>query len=107
MSAACLTVGVAGVVAFWAATEARGPGTSPLAQLFTSALSITYILTSVLMWRRSRFAAPAFLVALGFPVILSWYILPGVPISLPTLAVTFLVGLLGFWYLWRVGQRPA
>ena len=76
IGALCLIAGLAGIAGFWVATEARVPGTSPLAQLFTMAWSITFILVSVLMWRRSRLAPLVFFVAMGFPIVLMRFIFP-------------------------------
>ena len=97
----CLTAGLAGIAGFWLATEARAPGTSPLAQLFTMAWSITFILAGVLMWRRSSVASVLFLVAMGFPVYLSRFVVPAGQAFVPALIVFSLLGLLGFRYLRR------
>ena len=70
IGAVCLVAGLVGVAGVWFATEARVPGTSPLAQLVTMAWSLTFILVSVLTWRRSRVAPLVFLVAMGLPVVL-------------------------------------
>jgi hypothetical protein len=91
--AMCLVAGLAGGGGFWIATEARVPGTSPLAQLFTLAWSITFILTGVLMWRRSSLAPPVFLVAMGFPVYLSRFVVPGGQAFVPSVIVMSFVGL--------------
>ena len=87
LAAAFLAAGLAGIAAFWVATVSRTPGTSPLAQLLTPAWSCTYVVTGVLTWRRSRPAAPAFLAAMGFLVLLLWFIFPGhqFPLLLPSL----------------------
>ena len=95
----CLTAGLAGIAGFWLATEARALGTSPLAQLFTMAWSITFILTGVLIWRRSGVASVLFLLAMGFPVYLSRFVVPGGQAFLPALVVFSLLGLLGYRYL--------
>ena len=107
MGGVCLVAGITGIAGFWVATEARVPGTSPLAQLFTSAWSVAFILTSVLMWRQSRLAAPAFLAATGFPLVVSWFLFPGGKFFVPSLIVTSLIGLFGYQYLRRHGQRLA
>ena len=69
--------------------------------------SIAFILVSVLMWRRSRLAPPLFLVAMGFPVVLMRFVFPGGQPFVPALIVCSVVGLLGYWYLRRTGQRLA
>ena len=107
IGAVCLVAGLVGIAGFWVATEARVPGTSPLAQLFTMAWSITFILVSVLLWRRSRLAPLVFLVAMGFPVVLSRFIFPGGQPFVPSLIAASLVGLLGYRYLRRAGQQSA
>jgi hypothetical protein len=107
MATVSLVIGLAGIAGFWMASKARVPGTSPLMQLFTSALSITFIGTSVLMWRRSRLAAPAFLVALVFPVIVARNIVPSGALLLPSVVVAALLAFPGYLYLRRQGQQPA
>jgi hypothetical protein len=107
IGAVCLVVGLLGIAGFVVATAGRAPGTSPLAQLFTSALAITYIVTGVFVWRRSRLAAPAFLVALVFPVFVARNIVPSGELLLPSLVAASLAAWLGFRYLWSQGQRPA
>jgi hypothetical protein len=107
IGALCFVAGLVGIAGFWVATEARVTGTSPLAQLFTMAWSIAFILVSVLMWRRSRLAPPLFLVAMGFPVVLMRFVFPGGQPFVPALIVCSVVGFLGYWYLRRTGQRLA
>lgn len=106
MAGVCLVVGLLGIAGFLVATAGRVPGTSPLAQLFTSALAITYIATAVLMWRRSRFAAPAFLVALVFPVFVARNIVPSGVLLVPSLMATSLASWLGFRYLRKQVEAP-
>jgi hypothetical protein len=107
IGALCLIAGLAGLAGFWVATEAGAPGTSPLAQLFTMAWSIAFILVSVLLWRRSRIAPPVFLVAMAFPVVLMRFVVPGGQAFVPSLVAASLVGVLGYRYLRRAGQRLA
>ena len=108
---ASLAAGVAGIAAFSVALVSwlRTSGTSPLAQLFALAWSCTYIVAAVLTWRRSRLAASAFLPAMGFLVLLLWFILPGhEPLLLfPLFVVTFLLAFLGYQYLRRVCEPAA
>ena len=96
IGALCLVAGLVGVAGFWVATEARVPGTSPLAQLFAMSWSITFILVSVLMWRRSHLAPLVFLVAMGFPVVLMRFVFPGGQPFVPSLIVASIVGLIGY-----------
>jgi len=108
IAAACFAAGLGGIAGFWAATEARVPGTSPLAQLFTCAWSITYILAGVLTWRRSRFAPYAWVAALGLLVFLLWQIVPNDRLLLlGPLVLTALAALFGYRYLRRQRQRLA
>ena len=95
----CLTAGLAGIAGFWLATEARVPGTSPLAQLFTMAWSITFVLTGVLLWRRSSVASLLFLVSIAFHVVLVRFVVPGGQAFLPAVSVFSVLGLLGYRYL--------
>src|SRR5262245_24255326 len=107
MTTVFLVIGLAGIAGFWGATRARMPGTSPLMQLISAAFSITFIGTSALICLRSRFAAPAFLVALVFPVYVARNIVPSGALFLPSLIVAALLAFPGYLYLRREGQRPA
>ena len=100
----CLAAGLAGIAGFGLATEARAPGTSPLAQLFTLAWAITFILTGVLMWRGARLASLLFVAAMVFPIELARLVVPGGQAFVPALIVFSLLGLLGYRYL---SQQPA
>ena len=101
----CLAIGLVGIAGFLSATAGRGPETSPLSQLFTSALAATFIVTGALVWRRSRLAAPALLMALVFPVVVSRYIVPSGALFLPSLLAMSLVAWRGYAYLRRENQR--
>ena len=107
MAALFLVAALVGMAGFWVATAARVPGTSPLAQLFSGAWIVTFVLASVLMWRRSRAAPFVFLVALGFPVVLMQFAFPGGQALVPSLIAATLVGLFGYRYLRNAGQRLA
>ena len=108
LAAALLAAGLAGIAAFWAAWP-RTSNTSPLAALFALVWSCTYLVTALLTWRRSRFAAPCF----------SWrrwalllppfsFIFPGGEVFLlPSFVITFLFGFLGYRYLSRAQFEPA
>ena len=103
----CLVAGLVGIAGFWIATEARAPGTSPLAQIVTTAWSITFLLISVLLWRRSRLAPVVFFMAMGFPVVVMGFLFPGGQAWVPSIVAASLIGLLGYRYLRRAGQRLA
>lgn len=106
MAMVFLVIGLAGMAAFWVATKARVPGTSPLMQLLTAAFGITFIGTSVLIWRRSRLAGAAFLVALAFPVYVARNIGPSGALLLPSVIVAALLAFPGYMYLRGERQRP-
>lgn len=101
-----LVAGLAGIGAFSAAWP-RTAGTSPLAALFALTWGCTYLVTAVLTWRRSRFAGPAFLAAIGLLLFPARYIVPGGQFFLPSLVVISLVAVLGYQYLRRVRQAGA
>jgi len=107
LAAALLAAGLAGIAAFWMAWP-RTSSTSPLAALFALAWSCAYIVAAVLTWRRSRFAAAAFVAAVGLLMFPASFILPGGgPLFLlPSFVVIFLFAFLGYRYL-RVESEPA
>ena len=101
LPAALLVVGIAGIAGFLAAWP-RTSNTSPLAALFALTCGCTYVLAAILTWRRSRFAGPAFLAAIGLLLFPASRIFPGGQFFLPALAVISLVAFLGYRYLHRV-----
>lgn len=104
--AAFLAAGLAGIVGFWLALP-RTPGTSPLAMLFALAWTSMYVVTGVLTWRGSRLAAPAFLAAMAFLLLLLSFIFPERQLlHLSLFLVTFLFAFLGYWYL-RIARASA
>ena len=104
LTAALLAAGLAGVVFVWSVWP-RTATTSPLAALIALVWSCTYVVTALLTWRRSRFAAPVFLGAVGLLLPLLFFILPGGQVLLlPWFVVTFLFAVVGYRYLRR---RPA
>ena len=106
LAGAFLAAGLAGVAALLAVWP-RSSNTSPLAALFALTWSCAYIGTAILTWRRSRFAAPAFVAAIGLLLFPASRIVPGGRIFLPSLLVLGLVGLIGYWYLRRVREPAA
>jgi hypothetical protein len=105
LSAALLSAGLAGIPAFWAAWP-RTSNTSPLAALFALTWSCTYVVTALLTWRRSRFAPPAFLAAMGLLLYLLSFIFPGGQVVfLLSFGMTLLLGFLGYRYI--SGARAA
>ena len=105
LAAALLAAGFAGIAGFWAAWP-RTSNTSPLAALLTLVWSCMYVVAALLTWRRSRLAAPAFVVAVGLLPPLFWFIFPGGQLLLPSFVITFLFALLGYRYL-RSPREPA
>jgi hypothetical protein len=101
-----LAAGLAGIAACWAAWP-RTSRTSPLAALFALTWGCTYVVTAILTWRRSRFAAPIFLAAIGLLLFPAAYIVPGGHIFLPSFVVIVLVAFLGYQYLHRVREPAA
>jgi len=98
-----LSASLAGIVAFLA-TWPRNSNTSPLLALLALAWSCAWIVTSVLMWRRSRFAGLVFIAAIGLILLPARFIVPSGQIFLPSFVVIIPVALLGYWYLRRVSQ---
>jgi hypothetical protein len=100
LAAALLTAGLAGIAAFWAVWP-RTSNTSPLAALFAMAWSCTYMLAGVLTWRRSRFAATAFIAAIGLLMFPLSFLFPGSAqvFLLPSFVVIVLLTFLGYRYL--------
>jgi hypothetical protein len=96
--------GLAGLYASWAAWP-RTAGTSPLMALLALAWGLTYIVTAVLAWRRSRFAAVSFVAALGLLLLPAKFLVPGGEFVIPAMVVLTLVAVLGVRYL--RGQRRA
>lgn len=105
LAGAFLVAGLAGIVAFWAVWP-RTSNTSPLAALFALMWSCTYVVTAILTWRRSRFAAPAFLAAVGLLVFPASFIFPGGQFFLPSFVVIVPVAFFGYRYL-RRARGPA
>jgi hypothetical protein len=101
-----LVAGLGGLAAFWAAWP-RTSGTSPLAALFALTWGCTYVVTAILTWQRSRFAAPIFLAAIGLLLFPAAFLFPGGQIFLPSSVSIALVALLGYWYLHRLRESAA
>jgi hypothetical protein len=101
-----LAAGLAGIAAFWAAWP-RTPSTSPLAALFALTWGGTYVVTAILTWRCSRFAAPIFIAAIGLLLFPAAYIVPEGQIFLPSSVVITLLAFLGYRYLHRVRKPVA
>jgi dolichyl-phosphate-mannose--protein O-mannosyl transferase len=98
-----LVAGLAGLAAFWAAWP-RTSSTSPLAALVALTWGCTYVVTAILTWRRSRFAAPIFCAAIGLLLFPAAFIVPGGQILLPSFAILVLVAFFGYRYLHGVRE---
>jgi len=95
--------GLAGIGASWAAWP-RTSATSPLIALLALTWGCTYIATAILTWRRSRFAAPIFLAAVGLLLFPARFIVPGGQLFVPSLVVLTLVAFIGHRYLRRTRE---
>lgn len=98
-----LAAGLAGFVTFLAVLP-RTSNTSPLAALFALVWSCMYGVTAVLTWRRSHFAAPAFIAATGLLLFPARFIVPGSQLFFPSFVVIVLVAFLGYRYLRRARE---
>jgi hypothetical protein len=101
-----LAAGLAGIAAFWLVWP-RTSSTSPLAALFALTWGCTYVVTALLTWRRSRFAAPIFVAAVGLLLFPAAFIVPGGQIFLPSFVVLIVIAFLGYQYLHRVREPAA
>jgi hypothetical protein len=108
LAAGLLAAGLAGIAALWAAWP-RTSNTSPLAVLFAVAWSCAYIVAGVLTWRRSRFAATAFIAAIGLLMFPLSFLFPGGGdlFLLPSFVVIFFFTFLGYRYLRRKCEPAA
>jgi hypothetical protein len=108
LAAALLAAGLAGIAAFWAVWP-RTSNTSPLASLFAMTWSCAYIVAGVLTWRRSRFAATAFIAAIGLLLFPLWFVFPGGGqlFLLLSFVVILLFTFLGYQYLRRASESAA
>ena len=106
LAGAFLAASLAGIVTFWGAWP-RTSNTSPLVAMFALVWGCACIVTTVLTWRRSRFAGLAFIAAIGLLLFPARYIVPGSQLFLPSLVVFILVSSLGYRYLCRVSQAAA
>lgn len=105
LSAVFLAAGLAGIAAAWAARP-RTAATSPLMALVALTWGCTCVVTAVLTWRRSRFAAPVFVAAIGLLLFPARFLFPGGELLVPSLAVLTLVAFVGGRYLRRTVTQP-
>ena len=105
LAAALLAAGLLGIAGFWAAWP-RTPNTSPLAALFALTWGCAYLAAGILTWRRSRFAAIAFVAAIGLLMFPLRYVVPGGGqlFFLASFVVIFLVAFAGVRYLRRASE---
>lgn len=101
-----LVVGLAGIVAGWAAWP-RTPATSPLMAIFALGCGCMYIAAAILAWRRSRLAAPMFVLAFGLVLFPARFLFPGQQLLLPSLVVIAVVAFVGYRYLARSRRAAA
>lgn len=100
LAGAFLGAGLAWAVVSWGSWP-RTSNTSPLAALFAGLSACTYAVTAVLAWRRSPFAAPAFVAAIGLLLFPARFLVPRGQIFLPASVAIILVGCIGYRYLRR------
>jgi len=98
LAGAFFVVGLAGLYASWAAWP-RTAGTSPLMALLALTWGLTYIVTAILTWRRSRLAASSFVAALGLLLLPARFLVPDGELVVPAVVVLTLLALLGVRYL--------
>jgi hypothetical protein len=106
LAGALFAAGLAWLVASLGAWP-RTSNTSPLAALFAGLCACTCIVAAVLTWRRSRFAAPAFIAAIGLLLFPARFLVPGGQIFLPASVILIVIASIGYWYLRRVGGVTA
>jgi hypothetical protein len=108
LAAALLAAGLPGIAALWAVWP-RTSNTSPLAAMFAVAWSCAYIVAGILTWRRSRFAAPAFIAAIGLLMFPLKFVFPGGGhlVLLLSFVVIFPFTFLGYRYLRRKCEPAA
>ena len=106
LAGAFLAAGLAGITASWAAWP-RTSGTSPLMALLALTWGCAYVVTAILTWRRSRFAAPIFVAAVGLLLLPARYIVPGGELVVPSLVVLTIVAFVGLRYLRRTREAAA
>ena len=106
LAGALLAASLAALVVFGSAWP-RSSNTSPLMALFALVWSCACIATAGLTWRRSGFAAFAFIAAIGLLLFPARYIVPGGNLFLPASVVIMLVAFLGYRYLRRLSQALA
>jgi hypothetical protein len=97
--------GLAGLYASWSAWP-RSAGTSPLMALLALTWGLTYLVTAILTWRRSRLAAWSFVAAIGLLLLPARFIVPAGELVVPAVVILTLVASLGVWYL-RGQRRPS
>ena len=67
----------------------------------------TYVVTAILTWRRSRFAAPIFLAAIALLLFPAAFLVPGGQIFIPSVVIIVVIAFLGYQYLHRVREPAA
>jgi hypothetical protein len=98
-----LVLGLAGVGASWPAWP-RTSTTSPLMALVVLTCGCVYIVAGALTWRRSRFAAPAFVAAIGLLLFPARFIVPSGELLAPSFVVLTLIAFVGHRYLRRTSE---
>ena len=98
-----LVAGLAGFAAAWAAWP-RTAATSPLMALLALTWGCTYTAAALLTWRRSPFAAPVFVAAIGLLLFPARFLFPGGQMLVPALVALAVVASFGHGYLRRTSE---
>jgi len=98
LAAVCLVASVAGFAVAWSAWPTNA-ATSPLLTLSALLWSGSYLAAGVFLWRRSRLAGPALLVAVGLLLFPARFVVPSGVLFVPALLVIVLCAWLGHRYL--------
>lgn len=106
LAGAFFVVGLAGLYASWAAWP-RTAGTSPLMALLALTWGLTYIVTALLTWRRSRLAAVSFVAAIGLLLLPARFLVPGGELVVPAAVIITLVAFFGVRYLGGLRRAAA
>ena len=72
--------------------------------LFALTWACAYVITGVLTWRRSRFAAPAFVAAIGLLLFPARFIVPSGQLLVPSFVVLTITAVLGYRHLRKTSE---
>jgi len=75
--------------------------------LFALTWGCTYVVTGILTWCRSRFAAPSFIAAIGLLLFPARLVVPSGQLVVPSLLVLTLIAFVGVRYLRETRESAA